>query len=372
MKLLIDGRPLCRRMAGTAMFLKLAIDNILRYWNGVKLIIICPAKLPEDLKTAWGKEVEIIEDCNSFLAKKSFFAWYMLKMPVFLKRYQPDIFWTPSPSLPYFMPSTVKSLVIVHDVVNKEFAKTMSWKNRVQAEMVFDYSVRKADYIWTNSMYTKSSLLKYYPNLVQKSIFTGLSIDTSCFHVLAVTDVEKKAIKIKYNIGEQGYILFVGTLEPRKNLKFLLSLMPDIYTKSGMKLLVVGAKGWKCNNDISNMMNLPGMKEAITFTGYVENEELALLYNLAKSYVSTSLNEGFGMPQLEALYCGCPVVCPNNSAMKEVVGALGHTIEGWNRMVWIDEIIKTASEPNKNVQVPQKYDWEFIINSLYDFILKNK
>ena len=302
MKIVIDGRPLCRSMAGSAMFQKLAIDYMLKYWVDVKLIIVCPSLLPNVLKESWQGKMKIIEDVQSFWAKKSYFAWYMIKMPMFLRKYKPEYFWTPSPSLPYFIPSCVKSLVIVHDVVNKEFVKTMSWKNRVQSDLMFDYSVKKADYIWTNSIYTKDSLLKYYPKLTVKPIFTGLSIDSSCFHILDITNEQKNTINERYNIGEHGYILFVGTLEPRKNLCFLLSLMPEIFEKSGMKLLIVGAKGWNYNQEISAMMESPILKEAVVFTGYVTNEELALLYNLAKCYVSTSLNEGFGMPQLEALY----------------------------------------------------------------------
>ena len=103
------------------------------------------------------------------------------------------------------------------------------------------------------------------------------------------------------------FLFFVGSFQPRKNLPFLLSLMPDLY-KKGLQLLVVGGKGWK-NTSISEIINSPGFpSEAVVFAKFVTNEQLADLYKIAECFVSTSLNEGFGLPQLEALKCGCPVV----------------------------------------------------------------
>src|SRR5690606_3629676 len=139
--------------------------------------------------------------------------------------------------------------------------------------------------------------------------FTGFGINQELYRPVVLSEEEKQVLYKKYKTKE-NIILFVGTVEPRKNLKFLLSLMPELADK-GFHLIVAGAKGWG-NTEVKQIMesnNFP--RESVLFTGYVPNDELLKLYNLATIYVSTSVNEGFGMPQLEAMSCGCPVVSPH-------------------------------------------------------------
>ena len=166
--------------------------------------------------------------------------------------------------------------------------------------------------------------------------------------------------------------MFVGTIEPRKNLSFLLHIMPEIYKRTGYKLLIVGAKGWQSSNlsSIINASDYP--REAVCFTQYIGSEELIVLYNLANLYISTALNEGFGMPQLEAMACGCPVVSPHNSAMIEVVEKRGLTIKGWDKKNWVNQICGLLEdmkkiEAMKNPDISE-YNWQDIIERVRHYI----
>ena len=148
--------------------------------------------------------------------------------------------------------------------------------------------------------------------------------------------------------------------------------MPDLYNQ-GLQLLVVGGKGWK-NTSIFETINNPEFPtESVVFAKFVTNEQLAELYHVAECFVSTSLNEGFGLPQLEALRCGCPVVTSHNSAMIEVVDGVGRTVEGWDKDVWINTIIEEVKR-RKSFKVDDSklklYNWTYIVDSLFKYIGK--
>ena len=123
--------------------------------------------------------------------------------------------------------------------------------------------------------------------------------------------------------------------------------MPKLYKDYKLQLVIVGARGWKDSNIFEIVNNTTYPKDSTFFCGYVSNDDLACLYDMAACFVSTSLNEGFGMPLLEALKCGCPVLTSHNSAMIEVVSDIegGHTIEGYETEAWIDAILKIVNNP---------------------------
>lgn len=202
-------------------------------------------------------------------------------------------------------------------------------------------------------------------------------IGDSCstiFRKVNIDEATKNEILHEYGL-EDRFLLFVGTLEPRKNLSFLLKIMPEIYKKTGCKLLVVGASGWK-NSDIAQIINASDYPPKIViFANYIDIEKLVYLYNLATLYVSTALNEGFGMPQLEAMACGCPVVSPHNSAMIEVVEGRGVTIEGKDEKVWINTIANLLQDSFKLNQMKNPdlsdFDWKRIILNVKQYVINN-
>jgi glycosyltransferase involved in cell wall biosynthesis len=260
--------------------------------------------------------------------------------------------------------------VVVHDVVNIEYPETMQWTNVLANKLFYKRSIRKADLIWTNSLYTRQKVEHYFPQRRCKEIFTGCSVNRNLYQPIPIQ--EDEADTIKKELGIQGhFILFVGSLEPRKNLSFLLSLMPEIYKRTGRQLVVVGAKGWK-NSGIREMVEDKAFpRQSTVFCGYVSNEQLAKLYNMADCFVSASLNEGFGMPQLEALLCGCPIVTAHNSAMIEVAqgkkGAV--TVEGYDPQVWTEQICEVCkNRPPVDITQLAAYDWDLILGAFLQYL----
>jgi glycosyltransferase involved in cell wall biosynthesis/ubiquinone/menaquinone biosynthesis C-methylase UbiE len=128
-----------------------------------------------------------------------------------------------------------------------------------------------------------------------------------------------------------NFILFVGSLEPRKNLRTLLQAYATYVTRhTGEELLVVaGGKGW-LNDDLSQVAAERGIAERVKFLGYVPEADLRILYSAAKLFVYPSIYEGFGLPPLEAMACGAPVITSNTSALPEVVGDAALLVDPYN------------------------------------------
>ena len=129
----------------------------------------------------------------------------------------------------------------------------------------------------------------------------------------------------KYGL-ERPFILFLGTLEPRKNLLTLLRAFAPLKERVPHSLVLVGQKGWKWEGIFEAIKTL-GLEERVRWTGYVSDEERVLFYNAADLFVYPSWYEGFGMPLLEALQSGCPVIASRVSAIPEVVGEAGLLID---------------------------------------------
>lgn len=370
MNIVVDCRVFTKRATGVATYAIDAIRAICKYIPEWHITLISPAPFHKSIVGLPLDKVEVVIEPMLGSANIPNVVWFHLYFPKIAKRLNADMVWTPRPETPMLSVGKAKRMITVHDVVGKEFVKTMTWKVRLFALPFVDRSIKKADLIWCNSKYTLGKLQEYYPNRKQKETVVGDSCSTR-FKKIHLPESEKEEIYKEYGM-EKGFILFVGTLEPRKNLAFLLKMMSEIYLRTGYKLLIVGANGWK-NSNIAELVNNPSFdKDSICFAKYVEFEKLLKIYNCATLYVSTALNEGFGMPQLEAMACGCPVVCPHNSAMIEVVENRGVTIKGWNETVWTDTIVDLVENPQKleNMKNPDisEYDWEKIIMRVKQYV----
>jgi len=134
-------------------------------------------------------------------------------------------------------------------------------------------------------------------------------------------------VRQKYKLPDK-YILFLGSLEPRKNVVTLIksyARLAEEYKKEA-RLVIAGAKGW-LNSPVHDTLKRLGLMERTAFTGYVDSEDLPALYSMARCFVYPSLYEGFGLPVLEAMACGAPVITSNTSSMPEVAGTAARLVD---------------------------------------------
>lgn len=365
MNILVDGRALARNSAGVSYFLKNALGEWALQSPQDNFYIYIPGNFAETLKDERfkAKNVHFIHPRLRMPIRIPNIIVLQMDIPYFCKKLSIDYYFAPVPHIPLGLPKQIKKIIIVHDVVNIEMANTMSWTNRLATKLFFSKAVKKADLIWANSNYTKTMVEKYFPNRKSKNIFVGGAADRKIYHKMKINDQQLSSIKKKYGIKEK-FILFVGSLEPRKNLSFLIKMMPELYRSKHTQLLIVGANKWKSSNifNLVNNENFP--KESVIFSGYVTDVELAELYNIADLFVSPSLTEGLGLPQIESLLCGCPIITSENTAMTEVAkGKDGATtIKGYKAEQWIATIAKALDcKPKVNITQMKEYDWALII-----------
>lgn len=367
MNILIDGRIWSLFSAGVGTFFTSAIMEWAKQREDDTFYVILPKGLDTKYElSSIPNNIKLLDYSKQFPQRLPNIIVLQLIVPFLCRKLHINLYYSPVPHLPYFIPSKVKTMVTVHDVVNIEMAHTMSWTNRLATSFFFGQAIKKADLLWTNSYYTKSKVEEYYPLRRCKEIFTGDAADRNIFFLRTLSAGQQQHVKQTYGI-KKPFILFVGSLEPRKNLKFLLSLMPDLYKEHGIQLVVVGGKAWK-NTDIKHIVESPSFpRESTIFCGHVSNEDLVMLYHTAACLVSCALMEGFGMPQLEALLCGCPVVTSHNSAMIEVAGGKDGaiTVEGYDPQTWKEAILHIIAEkPTVNQKQLIDYDWTKIISNL--------
>lgn len=218
--------------------------------------------------------------------------------------------------------SNLKKVITVHDLIPVLFPDlhfTSDLINNIVA------SIGKNGYAICVSENTKKDLLNYAPHINPNHVFVNLlAASKTLFYVCK--DVEKfNHIKAKYNLPKK-YFLSVGTLEPRKNVDFVIRTFLKFIKENkidDLGLVLVGAKGWDYDKIFEEYNNAQELKDKIIITGRVPDEDLASLYSHAHSFYYMSLYEGFGLPPLEAMQCGIATVTSNTSSLPEVVGDAG-------------------------------------------------
>lgn len=223
----------------------------------------------------------------------------------------------------YVAPPIVSARVVatVHDISYVYYPETFSARDKAILNTFVPRTLRKADAVITVSESSKRDIVSHYGTPQEKITVVYQSIAPT-FRVLP-RDAALRARLAPYGI-KGPYILAVGNLQPRKNLYRLILAYARLLRNGTYRgdLVVVGKSKWQESSLFQTARNL-GLDQRIKFTGYVTDEDLVAIYNGADVFVYPSLYEGFGLPPLEAMACGCPVVASDGSSLPEVVGDAG-------------------------------------------------
>lgn len=216
----------------------------------------------------------------------------------------------------------LKKVVTIHDLIPIMFPDLHF--NATLIENIIE-SIGKDGYAVCVSENTKRDLLNYAPYLNPEHVFVNLLAASESLFYVCDDDEKFNVIKEKYNLPEK-YFLSVGTLEPRKNVDFVIRNFIRVIKENNIDdlgLVLVGAKGWDYDKIFNEYNNAQELKDKIIITGRVPDEDLASLYSHAHSFYYMSFYEGFGLPPLEAMQCGVATVTSNTSSLPEVVGDAG-------------------------------------------------
>ena len=306
MRIGIDARPLIEKKTGIGFYLYYLLINILENDRENEYILFSDRTVYFD--SIKYDNLQIVVDKDSKLKKS---LWYLLRIRKLCAEYETDVFWGTQHVLPFNM-TGVKSMLTVHDLVAFDFKETMSFYNKFLNLLLIPRSIKNADKIIAVSKST-AERLRYHFNKYSKDKIKVIYEDV-------VVDKDYSSIDSEYltkcKLCENKYIMFLGTIEPRKNIITLINALDKINKETGMKLLICGKYGWNC--DIEKKL-IEENKDKIVFLNYVTDSEKNYLMNKAFAFVFPSLYEGFGLPVLEALRNNTISIVADNTSLKELI-----------------------------------------------------
>lgn len=274
----------------------------------------------------------------------------------------------------YIVPPKVsgKTIVTVHDMVYKAFPETVRGRTRYMLETGLKRSMKRADLIVTDSQFSRSEILKYFPQCEEKLRVVPCGVDRTRFHPvdnLVRIEETTKSLGI-----DREYFLYLGTLEPRKNLR-RLAVAYNEFRKGKAEypcLVLAGGKGW-LNEDLMKTIKDLDLESDIKIVSYVPEEHICTLMSGALAFVFPSIYEGFGMPPLEAMACGVPVLTTHTASLPEVVGDSALICDPYNIEQICDCLEKLYRESNlrrdlsaASLKRARMFSWENAAAILYD------
>jgi glycosyltransferase involved in cell wall biosynthesis len=213
----------------------------------------------------------------------------------------------------------------------------------------------KKDWIICISEQTKQDFCRYTGMNADRVFVTPLA---AANHFMPVQNISYiRSVLEKCKIPNSPYILSLCTLEPRKNIIVLIRAFADLiqtHPEIDLNLVLVGINGWKNHEIFKTVQNTPLVKGRLFFTGYLSDDDLAPIYSGALAFVYPSLYEGFGLPPLEAMQCGTPIITSNNSSLPEVVADAGILINPQHQDELSHALWKLVNDTDLRSQLSQK------------------
>jgi glycosyltransferase involved in cell wall biosynthesis len=296
-----------------------------------------------------------------------YFEWSVYRA---LKKYKPDVFLSCDGFLS--LRTNVPQVAVIHDLAFEHHPRDVSFFARYYYKFFFPRFARKAKQICTVSRFSANDIATRYNIGVDKInvVYNGAS---TLFK--PVSEEIKQTIRNRYTAG-QKYFVYAGALQPRKNIGRLLRAFDAFKQQSGsaMKLLVVGRKAWK-TKDIESTYNAMAFKDDVCFTGRVTDTDLAAILGGAIALTYVPYLEGFGIPILEALQCGTPVITSNITAMPEVAGDGGLLVDPYDEQAICKAMVAMASDTALRIDLSKKgelqarkFSWESTAESVWESI----
>jgi glycosyltransferase involved in cell wall biosynthesis len=315
MRVAILADSLTNQRAGVHHYTKGLINSLEQLDSEIDYIIITERKQ------------KCIKNCKQVVIRNyNFIGYRALRMffiiPWIIRKLKVDLVVEPAHFGPFNLPKKVKRITIIHDLTPILFPYFHPFRSQLLQRLFLNKILRKADYIVTNSKYTMDDIVKKYSFTKEKVSFIYLGYDR-----IFKPQENNKEVLSNYGIVND-FFLFVGTIEPRKNLKTLIrafSLLKE-ETKKDIKLVIIGEIGWK-SNELLKQINLHPLKDEIFILGYVPSKHLPAFYNEAQVNIMPSFYEGFGMTVLESFACGTPSIVSSISSLPEVGGDASLTFD---------------------------------------------
>jgi glycosyltransferase involved in cell wall biosynthesis len=323
-----------------------------------------------DITLFGGEEIHNHIPINPFPQKEYLrVVWENVSILPYMKTKKLDIFHGLKNVAPYYNCANTKTVITVHDITPLLFPSMLPLKSQMYWNLI-KFNIKKADKIIAVSNTTKNDLVKKL-NIIESKIsviYHGISEE---FKPLPIIKKEKNKhiSRFRLNVPDNSFIVIaVSTIHPRKNYINLLKAFAILKKKLGkpIHLLIVGKVDDKNYGlKINHLISANNLSSNVHLLGYVHDDDLPILYNLADLFVYPSLYEGFGLPILEAQACGCPVITSNVSSMPEVAGDGAILVDPYSVEEMANAISEVISNEESRDSLTEKglkncntYSWE--------------
>jgi glycosyltransferase involved in cell wall biosynthesis len=363
MKIGIDIRETVHEKAGKGYYAAHLVDEILKQdkVNQYILYTDCPVEIYRGFKNAETRPV----------GKKGLF-WHKSVLKDAYKE-NLDVYFSPTSYIipAIHNPKKLKVVMTVHDLVAFLFPQRHNKKAVFTEKFTLQKALKKVVKVLSVSENTKRDLVNRF-NCKDNLVDIVSNAASEIYEPIPEEIYDH--FKDAHNLPEK-FIFCAGTLEPRKNYPTLLRGFAEVVKKMpDVKLLIAGKRGWMFDEIYKTVHDL-GIDDNVRFLGYVPERDLVYLYNLATVFVWPSLYEGFGIPPLEAMQSGCPVITSNTSSLPEVVGKGAITVDPYDEKELADAMIKVLKDSElskelirKGFNQSRKFSWKLSADRFLDII----
>jgi glycosyltransferase involved in cell wall biosynthesis len=306
----------------------------------------------EDLKLGENFKIDFVKNTNKF-------CWNFWYLPMHLRKKPVDIYHTQYIT-PFCLPRKIKLVTTIHDISFNYFPEFIKKTDLFFLKTFIPRSIRKANKIITVSASEMKKIIDFYKIPPEKVEFTYNGVDFERFSH-KYSDAEREAVRKKYNLPKK-FILYIGTLQPRKNIPVIIKALENL----DIKLVLAGNRNaHNFDKRIDNAIEKNNLSEKVIFSGWIDEKDKPAILQLADCFLFPSLYEGFGIPIIEAMAAGTPVVCSDIPVLREISedAALfcnpqkhGKFAERINQALTNKEIRLNLIE--KGLSISQKYTWQ--------------
>ena len=304
----MEVSPLIWERTGIQNYILGLIGGMASVADDHRFVLYTNRPLPSGLDLPEGFRVSVVDRPSP-----RFQLWFQTALPARMKKDRLDVFHGTFYRLPMVLP--VPGVLTVHDLSGLLMPELHTRKTHM-VNLMYPAFIRKAKRIIAVSRATALQLADRFPGSEEKTVVIHEAAGPGFAPVTDRQELDR--VRREHSLPDR-FILFLGTLEPRKNLEGLLRAFSMVAPDVPHTLVIAGATGWK-SSGLRQLAETEGLRDRVRFSGYVDDRDLPALLSLCEVFVYPSLCEGFGLPVLEAMSCGAPVVTSSVSSMPEVAG----------------------------------------------------
>lgn len=314
MRVALDAIPLVAAKTGIGHYTDALAEALARIHTDHQFTLLSPFDFAFPVTPATPPNLNKVY----FPVRSIFRRWWLVGASALMQISPYDVFHGTNYCIPVFAPCP--TVVTVHDLSLFRRSQTHEDDNVRRGKRRIPIMIRRATAIIAPSEWTRREILEHFRIAPER---VRVIPEAARREMRPLTADEGAAVRQKHGL-DGPYLLFVGTIEPRKNLPVLLRAYDELLRRTSHrpKLVICGGGGWK-NDEVYRLVTELGLGEMVRFLGYVVDEDLPALYSGAECFIYPSIYEGFGLPPLEAMACGTPVITSNASSLPEVVGDSG-------------------------------------------------